>query len=437
MTPSLDHAAAERTRRILRRLLGEEPEGLTVRLWDGTVWPAAPHQGHAILTLTHPGALRRMLAYPLDLAIGESYIRGDFEIERDLEAAIRIADQALQGVRSPRDAAAVFRVTLRLPQGTGPAGTVSARAARLRGEKHTPARDRQAIAHHYDVGNDFFRLWLDRRLVYSCAYFPRGDEDLDTAQEAKLELVCRKLRLRPGEHLLDIGCGWGGLVMYAAERYGVSALGITLSPAQAELGGALIAQAGLQGRCRVELRDYREIPSAAFDKIASVGMFEHVGRARLGEYFAAAWSALRPGGLFLNHGIATGSPTPHGRSSRPAASFIDRYVFPDGELVTISEALEAAERAGFEVRDVESLREHYALTLRQWVQRLEGRRGEAVAAAGENVYRTWRLFMAASAFGFASGRLNVYQALLAKRDAHGRSGLPLTRADLYADRSEA
>lgn len=393
--------------------------------------------GQATLTLTHPGALRRMLAHPLDVAIGESYIRGDFEIEGDLETAIRMADQILQGVRSPRDTAALFRLTLGLPQGTGPAEDVSPRAARLHGEKHTPQRDRQAIAHHYDVGNDFFRLWLDRRLVYSCAYFPRGDEDLDAAQEAKLELVCRKLRLRPGERLLDIGCGWGGLVMYAAERYGVSALGITVSRAQAELAGALIAEAGLQEQCRVELRDYREIPAGSADKIASVGMFEHVGRARLREYFTAAWSALRPGGLFLNHGIATGSGTPRSRSSRPAASFTDRYVFPDGELVTLSEALAAAEQAAFEVRDVESLREHYALTLRRWGQRLEARRAEAVASAGESIYRTWRLFMTASAYGFTTGRINVYQAVLGKPDAQGRSGLPLSRADIYSDASDA
>ncbi len=420
-------SAAETTRRILRALLGPAPRGLAVRLWDGTVWPPSPQEPRVTLVLTHPGALRAMLRGPLDLALGEAFVGGDFEIEGDLEAAFALVD----GLPKPgaREIAAMAAHTARLPR-THPLTAALPRAAQLRGSKHSRERDRLAIAHHYDVGNDFYRLWLDRRLVYSCAYFPRGDEDLDAAQEAKLDLICRKLRLRPGERFLDIGCGWGGLVTYAAERYGVQAVGITLSRAQANLAAEEIARAGLADRCTVEIRDYRDLPSEPFDKIASVGMFEHVGRERLPEYFATAYAALRPGGLFLNHGIAAvrslRPPWPRGRSS-----FVDRYVFPDGELVPIGEALGVAEDAGFEVRDVESLREHYARTLRAWRDRLETRHAEAIAAAGEAVFRTWRLFMAASAHGFATGRLNVYQALLARPDDGGGVHLPPTRADSY------
>jgi cyclopropane-fatty-acyl-phospholipid synthase len=428
---AVDTRAADVTREILGRLFGDGPRGFIVRLWDGTVWPDGQGEVEFVLSLTHPGALRRMLGFPLDLAIGESFVRGDFEVDGNLEAALRAAE-GLAGLSArSRDHLALAGLVSRLPHATGPEAPGSPRAARLRGARHSRERDRQAITHHYDVGNDFFRLWLDRRLVYSCAYFPRGDEDLDAAQDAKLDLICRKLRLSPGERLLDIGCGWGGLVQFAAERYGVTALGITLSEPQADLASRRIAEAGLQERCRVEVRDYRDQPSEPFDKVASIGMFEHVGRARLPEYFAAAWAALRPGGLFLNHGIATGGGVGRGRSEgRP--SFIDRYVFPDGELVSIADALRVVEQAGFEVRDVESLREHYALTLRHWVRRLEAHHAEAAAAASEAVYRTWRLFMAASAYGFATGRLNVYQALLAKPDEHGRTDLPLSRADIYS-----
>jgi cyclopropane-fatty-acyl-phospholipid synthase len=401
-------------------------------LWDGSLWPAAGERAACVLHLTHPGALRRMLGLPLDLHLGESFIRGDFEVEGDLEAALRVADRLEGAGRRPREFAALVHLIGGLPR-AAVRDAASLRPARLSGVRHSRERDRQAITHHYDVGNEFFRLWLDRRMVYSCAYFERPDDDLDAAQEAKLDLVCRKLRLQPGERLVDIGCGWAGLVMHAAERWGVSAVGINLSAAQIDLGRRRVAEAHLEDRCRIELRDYRELERAAFDKAASVGMFEHVGKDRLVEYFGAAFQALRPGGLFLNHGIATGrDDETRGFGRRP--SFIDRYVFPDGELVSISDALAAAEKAGFEVRDVESLREHYAMTLRHWVRRLEQRQDEAIRAVGAATYRTWRLFMAASAHGFATGRLYVYQAVLEKPRGDGSSALPLTRADLYSRR---
>ena len=311
--------------------------------------------------------------------------------------------------------------------------------AGVHGPEHSRRRDAAAVRYHYDVGNDFYSLWLDRRMVYSCAYFATGVEDLDAAQEAKLEHICRKLRLRPGERLLDVGCGWGGLVQYAAERYGIEATGITLSPAQAELARRRIAAAGLADRCQFEVRDYRDLPpGATFDKVVSVGMVEHVGRARLPTYFAKAHRLLRPGGLFLNHGIVVARPVRFPRLALRAERLrggwdasIQRYVFPDGELLAPGEMVLHAEQAGFETRDVENLREHYALTLRHWVRRLEARHAEAASLVGERAYRVWCLYIAASAHGFATGKIGVVQTLLSKPDRRGASGLPLTRADLY------
>jgi len=231
------------------------------------------------------------------------------------------------------------------------------------------------VTYHYDVSNDFYALWLDQRMVYSCAYFQHRNADLESAQENKLDYICRKLRLHPGQRLLDIGCGWGGLVIYAAQHYGVEALGITLSRPQADLASARIAEAGLSERCRVIVRDYREVDEpGSVDALVSVGMFEHVGMALLPEYFARAWRLLKPGGVFLNHGIAS-CPTVKPLRGR---TFSNTYVFPDGELEPINVTLHAAEEAGFEVRDVESLREHYNLTLRHWVQRLKAHHEQAL-----------------------------------------------------------
>jgi cyclopropane-fatty-acyl-phospholipid synthase len=276
-------------------------------------------------------------------------------------------------------------------------------------------------------------------MVYSCAYFEHDDVDLDAAQEAKLDYVCRKLRLHAGERLLDVGCGWGALIMHAAQYYGTEAVGITLSERQATLARQRIADAGLADRCRVEVRDYRELTGEGlFDKIASIGMVEHVGLRRLPDYFRAAFRALKPGGLFLNHGIVSiAGARVRSLRQRLAARvwrrnvFINRYVFPDGILVPVAPVIEAAERVGFETRDLESLREHYTMTLREWLRRLECHEREAVRLVGEFTYRIWRLYMAGSAYGFRSGRLGVLQTLLAKPDQRGSTGLPLTRADLY------
>jgi len=419
--------AASRTLRILDGVFdAEAKQRVGVRLWDGTRWPDdAPRP--ATLVLNHPGALRTMFLPGTELALAEAYLYDDFDIVGDIEAVFGLADALAARTSGWRKKLAAARDLLRLPAGSNPEYGQRG-PARLAGKRHSVERDRAAVTYHYDVSNDFYALWLDRRMVYSCAYFQAADDDLDTAQARKLDTLCRKLRLQPGQRLLDIGCGWGGLVMYAAQHYDVDATGITLSGPQVALANERIAAAGLADRCRVEARDYRELDEpAGYDALVSVGMFEHVGAAVLPAYFAQAWRLLKPGGAFLNHGIAsraTDAPL-HG------PSFSDTYVFPDGELTPINITLHAAEGAGFEVRDVESLREHYALTLRHWVRRLEAEHDQALKFVDEPTYRVWRLFMSGSAHGFTTGRLNVYQALLVKPDTQGRSGLPLTRDDWY------
>jgi len=341
-----------------------------------------------------------------------------------MEAALDLADY-LVGHRYSRES--LQRLHLSSLLQTLPHRRKARPAAPLQGPVHSKDRDRQAIHYHYDLPPEFFALWLDRRMVYSCAYFAGGkDSDLDTAQYNKLDYICRKLRLRRGDSLLDIGCGWGGLVIHAAVHYHAHVLGVTLSARQAQVAQRRIRDAGVEDRCRVEVRDYRDLePGQQYDKLVSVGMFEHVGEAQLPEYFARAWRLLRPGGAFLNHGIAV--PPNHPQNG---PSFVDRYVFPDGELVPVNTSLGAAERSGFEVRDVESLRENYALTLHNWVHRLEAQAEEARRITNETTYRIWRLYMAASAHRFRCARLNIYQMLLAK-PVHGESGMPLTRADWY------
>lgn len=436
------------TRAILHDLFGPPSRrSFAVRLWDGSIENPAQPAGFT-LVLRRPGAIRRMLLPPTELALGEAYLRDDFDIKGDIEAAAALADGLARRLRSPATIARLMARLLSLPADDylPPITEDKGRpASRLEGREHSRMRDAAAVRYHYDTGNDFYALWLDSRMVYSCAYFQTGTEDIDAAQTAKLEYICRKLRLQPGERLLDIGCGWGGLVMYAARSYSVQALGVTLSEPQAELARKRIAELGLGERCRIDVRDYRDLaPDPPFDKVVSVGMFEHVGRKMLPTYFAQAYKLTKPGGLFLNHGIVTLDDERVSKGRLPAiisrylpsslwkrGAFISKYVFPDGELVTPHEVVTYAEQAGFETRDIESLREHYALTLRRWVHRLEARHDDACRLVGEQTYRVWRLYMAGSAHGFASGKLGVIQTLLSSPGKSGNAHLPLTRADLY------
>ncbi|HTU90376.1 MAG TPA: cyclopropane-fatty-acyl-phospholipid synthase family protein [Gemmataceae bacterium] len=406
-------------------LAGYGPRDFAVRAWDGSTWePDAGQPARFTLVLQHPGAVRKMFWPPRPYTLGEAYIYDDIDIEGDIHAFFAVISYLYEMRPGLRRRLRWLRRLFALPGGERPrAGRL---AAQLSGSVHSRERDRQAISYHYDVSNDFYQLWLDRRMIYSCAYFADPGDDIDRAQERKLDYICRKLRLLPGDRLLDIGCGWGGLVMYAAQQYGVHALGITLSRQQVELAQLRIRQAGLQDRCRVEYQDYREA-TGTFDKLVSVGMFEHVGGKMLPLYFQKANSLLRPGGVFLNQGIALS-----GWEKKPRGQpFSQRYVFPDGELKSIHATLKAAEQERLEVRDVESLREHYILTLQNWLRRLEAHAEEARKLTNEATYRIWRMYMAGSADGFRAARGNIYQTLLVKSE-RGVSGLPLTRTDWYA-----
>ncbi|MGH7584023.1 MAG: class I SAM-dependent methyltransferase, partial [Gemmatimonadales bacterium] len=407
-----------------------------IRYWDSGVTDEPPGERPKFtLVLADPGALRRLLLIPSELRLAEGYIYGDIDLQGDIIAAVDVAEVLRRRLSSTGALMRMARNLLRLPRSQvqhGDAKRSLGRAAHKR--LHSPERDAAAVRSHYDVGNDFYQLFLDDNLVYSCAYYETGDETIDEAQIAKFEHICRKLRLRPGERLLDIGCGWGGLIRHAARHYGVDALGITVSPAQAELARQRIAADRLEGRCHVALRDYRDLEAQPFDKIVSVGMAEHVGLARLRDYFEQSFRLLRPGGIFLNHCITKDGHNPFtvaGILAWRAGSFTSKYVFPDGELARIDQLGKFALAAGFEVRDVESLREHYERTLRTWVKRLEEHHDEAVEIVGETTWRIWRLHTGGGASGFRTRRLNIHQMLLAKPDANGAVDLPLTRRDIY------
>ena len=414
------------TLNFLQQLLADyHPRDFAIELWDGAQWvPESGQFRRFTWKINDPGALRSAIAPASEISLGEAYIYGQFDIDGDIRAIFPLAEYLLSKHWSMREKLHLSSLMLGLP--SQPSQFRNG-AVGLRGPLHSKRRDRQAVTYHYDVSNEFYSLWLDKNMVYSCAYFQTPEDDLDIAQEQKLDYVCRKLRPKAGERLLDIGCGWGGLIIHAARHYGVRALGITLSERQLEFAKRRIVQEGLSERCEVRLLDYRELEEPeAYDKLVSVGMVEHVGESKLPEYFARGFRLLRPGGVFLNHGIGRAG-------NRPAptqATFTDVYVFPDGELVPIAEMLDAAEKSGFEVRDVENLREHYVLTLQHWLRRLGASEEEARQLTDEVKYRTWRLYLAGAAHYFRTGKLDLYQSLLVKND-HRRSGLPLTRADWY------
>jgi cyclopropane-fatty-acyl-phospholipid synthase len=373
---------------------------------------------------------------PLPLA--DAYFRGRADIEGDLYAALGLKSHFISLSLTPRERAGLFVDALRLGF-AGPSkvdGARDLRSTRRFSHDHSPESDKAAIAHHYDVSNEFYQLFLDQRMVYSCAYFHSPEQTLDEAQANKLDHICRKLRLREGDRLLDIGCGWGALVIWAGKHYGVQAHGITLSERQLELARERIAAEGLSDRVKVELRDYRALEGrGVYDKVSSVGMLEHVGLANLPTYHETVHRVLKPNGLFLNHGI-----THTGDGWQPKAiesEFINKYVFPDGELDTVSNIQRGMERARFEIHDVENLRPHYALTLRHWARRIEENHERAVEAVNEATYRVWRMYMSACALEFEGGGTMIHQILASRRPDHQPYGspVPLTRADLYRPRA--
>jgi cyclopropane-fatty-acyl-phospholipid synthase len=366
------------------------------------------------LRVTDP-ALLTDLAAPSLGALGDAFIDGRLEIDGDLLEALPLGERLVEAGGSS--------VAQRMLQAW---------------RRHRRGDDRSAIGYHYDVGDDFYRLWLDERMVYSCAYFRTGAESIDDAQIAKLDHVCRKLRLAPGEQFLDIGCGWGGLAMHAVQHYGVRAVGITLSKNQAQHAAQRVRRAGLQDRIEIHLLDYRDLPrrfaGGTFDKVASIGMFEHVGVHNLPDYFDTIAAMLRDRGLFLNHGITSADV-----DSRPVGSgvseFINRHVFPRGELPHLHVAVQSMSAAGFEIADIESLRPHYARTLAEWYRRLERRSVEAASLVAPRTLRTWRIYLAGCSYGFERGWINIYQLLGSRQRTPGPTQLPLTREWIYAKNS--
>ena len=408
---------------VLQYLLGDfHPRNFVIRLWDGREWAPEPGQFCRFTWQIHdPGLLRTLLTSASEVSLGEAYVRGNFDIDGDMEAVFPLATYLINRKWNVKEKLHLGALLLGLPREESHVQGVD-----LHGAIHSKQRDRQAISYHYDVSNHFYALWLDRNMVYSAAYFQTPDSSLEEAQEQKLDYLCRKLRLKPGERLLDIGCGWGGLIIHAARQYGAHATGITLSSQQLEFARRRIEQEGLSSQCEVRLLDYRDVNErGGFDKVVSIGMIEHVGESKLRTYFEDVFQLLRPGGVFLVSGIGRAGNRP--ATEQP--SFTDVYVFPDGELPPISTTLDAAEKSGFEVREVENLREHYALTVHHWLQRLEAQASKARAIAGELKYRIWRLYLAGSAYYFQSGKLDLYQTLLAKNDEDGNNALPLTRAE--------
>jgi cyclopropane-fatty-acyl-phospholipid synthase len=414
-------SAAEALAPLFVALLGD-PLPVRIEFWDGS--SAGPADSTARVVLKTSDALRRVMYAPNDLGFGRAYVTGELELEGDTYAAMRALVQAAPD--DLRIGGKTLVQTLRAARRLGVVGRPlppPPEEARLSGLLHTKSRDAAAISHHYDVSNDFYRLVLGETMTYSCARFISSSSSLDEAQTAKHELVSRKLGLTPGMRLLDVGCGWGGMAMHAAGVHGVEAVGVTVSQPQWELARKRVADAGLGDRVDIRLEDYRDL-RGSFDAISSIGMFEHVGKARMAEYFTTLHGLLRPRGRLLNHAIST----PNG-AAFDKRSFIARYVFPDGELQDVSAVCAAAQEAGFEVRDVESLREHYALTLRQWVANLEAHWNEAVALVGEGRARVWRLYLTGSAVSFEEGEISIHQVLAVKPDDTGASGMPLTRSD--------
>jgi cyclopropane-fatty-acyl-phospholipid synthase len=383
----------------IERLYPERP--FEIRFWDGTAVPATREGGPTILVRS-PRALAHVLRAPGQLGLGRAYVSGELEVD-DLDAVVDVIDGW-----NPPSLTARGRTRIILAAARANGVTLPPRAPAMehdkRGPRHSKARDARAVRHHYDVSNEFFALFLDRSMTYSCAFFSRDGASLESAQDAKRELTCRKLGLEPGQRVLDVGCGWGGFALHAAARYGVQVVGITLSEPQAALARARVSEAGLDDRVSIRVLDYRDLVGERFDAIASIGMVEHVGDERIDAYADRLAGLLRPGGRLLNHGIA--------KVRRPdwkAGPFTERYVFPDSEPLHLSRVLLALERAGFVVEHVEGFGPDYVETLRHWARRLDEHRDEAVRLAGEERVRVWRLYLRAARKNFESGWISIYQ----------------------------
>ncbi|WP_307175621.1 SAM-dependent methyltransferase [Streptomyces africanus] len=421
--------AAPRLQGLFAQLLGA-PLPVRIRAWDGS--QAGP-PGAPTLVVRNRRALRRLLWKPGELGLARAWVAGDLDIDGDLYTTLDLlaghiwergedARTLAQALRDPEVRAAV-RGLVKLGGTPLPPAPPREEARRPRRNLHTKRSDRRAISHHYDVGNDFYEIVLGPSMVYSCAYWPSPDSTLEQAQHDKLELVCRKLGLSPGQRLLDVGCGWGSMAIHAAREHGVSVVGVTLSQEQAAYARKRVADEGLTDKVEIRVQDYRDVRDGPYDAISSIGMAEHVGAERYLEYAGDLHELLKPGGRLLNHQIARRPQ--RDETAYDVDAFIDSYVFPDGELQPVGITVAMLERAGFEVRDVESIREHYALTLRQWVARLEAGWQRAVQLTSPGRARVWRLYMAASALAFERNRIGVNQVLAVRTPESGASGMPL------------
>jgi len=421
--------AASRLKSLVEQLLGV-PLLVRIRAWDGS--EAGP-PGGPVFVVRNRRALRRLLWKPGELGLARAWVSGDLGIEGDLYAALDLVSDLVwergedtrglaEALRDPEVRAAARGLLLMAGPPLPPAPPRE--EVRRRRHLHTKRSDRRAISHHYDVGNDFYELVLGPSMVYSCAYWAAPDSTLEDAQRDKLELICRKLALTPGQRLLDVGCGWGSMAIHAAREHGVSVVGVTLSQEQAAYARKRVADEGLTDRVEIRVQDYRDVSDGPYDAISSIGMAEHVGAERYLEYADVLGRLLKPGGRLLNHQI--GRRPQRDESTYSVDEFIDAYVFPDGELAPLGTTVTQLETAGFEVRDVEALREHYALTLRQWVANLEAQWPLAVRLTSPGRARVWRLYMAASALAFERNRIGVNQVLAVKTpEPSGTSGMPL------------
>lgn len=411
------------------RLSGPLPAA--VRFWDGSeLGPGQLGSATDTIVLKNRRALTYAVMRPDQLGVGRAWVAGDVELEGDLYRVMSAGSKLYGFDFTPREKLEAVSIAARLGAIRIPPPKPPSVEAKVGGRLHSIRRDKQAIQHHYDVSNDFYRMFLGPTMVYSCGYFSSPDDTLEEAQTRKLDVICQKLRLQPGERLLDIGCGWGSLMIHAAANYGVRVVGVTLSEEQAAYARKRIVDAGLADQCEVRIQDYREVSDGPYDKICSVGMFEHVGSNQLDRYMEVVSNLGTPGGLALHHGICRqladqGAPN----------TFIERYVFPDGELHLVSTVAAAAEAAGQEIRDLESMREHYALTLRHWVSNLAKNKEAAIAEVGAERERVWRLYMTASALAFERGDVSIHQLLVAMPDEQHQ--LALARPSFVSEEIKA
>ncbi|MDX3186877.1 class I SAM-dependent methyltransferase [Streptomyces sp. MN03-5084-2B] len=418
----MPHTTAHRLASFAAKLLGG-PLPVGLRTWDGT--RAGPKDAPT-LVLRNRRALRRLLYAPGELGLARAYVTGDLDVEGDLADGFRRiwaltrAGELNRVKLGPREWAEAVRLAARLGV-AGPPPKPPAEEARLSGKLHSLLRDRSAIAHHYDLSNAFYQLLMDESMAYSCAYFTSESQSLEQAQHDKLELICRKLGLRPGMRLLDVGCGWGSLLVHAAKHHGVEAVGITLSAEQLQHVRGRLAQHDLEDRVEVRRQDYRELPDAPFDAVASIEMGEHVGEVNYPAYAATLHRMVKPGGRVLVQQMSRGTVAPGG------GAFIERYIAPDMTMRPVGRTIGHLETAGLEVRDVHALREHYVWTVRAWAATLEENWADVVALIGETGARVWRLYLVGGALAFEENRMGVDQILTVRPGEHGRSGLPLTR----------